>query len=171
MSQHEYASVNEKLDWKKAKNIVAGVDVGAVSTKAMILLDGQAYAISLVTTRVPEESALKAVKAALAKTDMPMEKIQYLVGTGRGRKQVEFAHKTLSEIVCAALGAVHVWGPSVRTVLDAGGQSLRVIQCTEKGRATSFLWNDKCAAGVGRSMDAGCVCPPMNMQAFGGIAQ
>jgi predicted CoA-substrate-specific enzyme activase len=154
MSQHEYASVNEKLDWKKAKTIAAGVDVGAVSTKAVILLDGQPYAISLVFTRVPKESALKAVKAALAKTDLPMEKIRYIVGTGRGRKQVPFAHKTLSEIVCGAAGAVHVWGPSVRTVLDAGGQSCRVIQCTEKGRATSFLWNDKCAAGIGRSMES-----------------
>jgi len=42
----------------------------------------------------------------------------------------------------------------VRTVLDAGGQSCRVIHCTEKGRATGFLWNDKCAAGIGRSMES-----------------
>ena len=153
MSQHEYASVNEKLDWKKAKDIAAGVDVGAVSTKTVILLDGQPYAVSLVTTQVPEESALKAMKTALAKTDLPMEKIRYIIGTGRGRKQVPFAHKTLSEIACAAAGAVHVWGPSVHTVLDAGGESCRVIQCTEKGRATAFLWNDKCAAGIGRSME------------------
>jgi benzoyl-CoA reductase subunit A len=154
MSQHEYASVNEKLDWKKAKSVAAGVDVGAVSTKIVILVDGQPYAVSLVTTQVPEESALKAMKTALAKTDLPMEKIRYIIGTGRGRKQVPFAHKTRSEIACAAAGAVHVWGPSVRTVLDAGGESCRVIQCTEKGRATAFLWNDKCAAGIGRSMEA-----------------
>ncbi len=154
MNEHEYASVNQKLDWKKAKSIAAGVDVGAVSTKAVILLDGEPYAVSLVSTRVPEESAARAIQAALAKTDLPMEKIRCVVGTGRGRKQVPFAHRTLSEIVCAAAGAVRVWGPSVRTVLDAGGQSLRVIHCTEKGRATSFLWNDKCAAGIGRSMEA-----------------
>jgi benzoyl-CoA reductase subunit A len=41
----------------------------------------------------------------------------------------------------------------VRTVLDAGGESCKVIHCTEKGRATSFLWNDKCAAGIGRYME------------------
>ncbi len=154
MSEHEYATVNDKLDWKKAKSITAGVDAGAASTKAVILLDGEPYAVSVVSTRVPKQSALKAMKAALAKIDLPMEKIQYIVATGRGRKQVPFAHKTLSEIVCAAAGAVHVWGPSVRTVLDAGGQSCRVIQCTEKGKATSFLWNDKCAAGIGRSMES-----------------
>jgi predicted CoA-substrate-specific enzyme activase len=153
MSEHEYASVNERLDWKKAKAIVAGVDIGAVSSKAVILLDGQPYAVSHVATRAPQESALKAVNAALAKTHLSLDKIHYIVGTGRGRTQVPFARKRVSEIACGAAGAVHIWGPSVRTVLDAGGQSCRVIHCTEKGRATTFLWNDKCAAGIGRSME------------------
>jgi benzoyl-CoA reductase subunit A len=153
MNEHPYTSVKEKLDWKKVKVIVAGIDVGAVSSKAMILLDGQPYAGSQVPTRTPKESALKAINEALAKTHLTLENIQYIVGTGRGRTQVPFAHKTLSEIACGAAGAVHIWGPSVRTVLDAGGQSCRVIHCTEKGRATAFLWNDKCAAGIGRSME------------------
>ena len=146
--------MNEQLDWTKAKVIVAGVDVGAVSSKAMILLDGQPYAFSQVRTRTPKESASGAINAALAKTGLTLENIQYIVGTGRGRTQVPFARKTITEIACGAAGAVHIWGPSVRTVLDAGGQSCKVIHCTEKGRATAFLWNDKCAAGIGRSMEA-----------------
>jgi len=154
MSEHEYASMNEHLDWTRAKVIVAGVDIGAVSSKAVILLDGQPYAFSQVRTRTPKESAFKAINAALAKTQLKLENIQYIVGTGRGRTQVPFARKTISEIACGAAGAVHIWGPSVRTVLDAGGQSCKVIHCTEKGRATAFLWNDKCAAGIGRSMEA-----------------
>jgi len=149
----EYPSMNEQLDWKRAKAIVAGVDVGAVNSKAVILLDGRPYAVSQVSTRTPKESAFKAINAALAKTDLTLEKIQYIVGTGRGRTQVPFARKTITEIACGAAGAVHIWGPSVRTVLDAGGQSCKVIHCTEKGRATAFLWNDKCAAGIGRSME------------------
>ena len=153
MSEHEYASMNERLDWKKAKVIVAGVDVGAVSSKAVILLDGQPYAVSQVTTRTPKEAAFKAISAALGNTGLTVDKIHYIVGTGRGRSQVPFARKRVSEIACGARAAVHIWGPSVRTVLDAGGQSCKVIHCTEKGRATAFLWNDKCAAGIGRSME------------------
>jgi predicted CoA-substrate-specific enzyme activase len=75
------------------------------------------------------------------------------VATGCGKTQVPFASKTITEIASGAAGAVHIWGPSVRTVLDAGGQSCRIIHCTAKGRATAFLWNDKCAAGIGRSME------------------
>ncbi len=151
---NEYASINEHLDWTRAKMIVAGVDSGAVSSKAVILLDGQPYAFSQVRTRTPEEAAFSAINAALAKTHLKLENIHYIVATGRGRKQVPFARKTITEIACGAAGAVHIWGPSVRTVLDAGGESCKVIHCTEKGRATAFLWNDKCAAGIGRYMEA-----------------
>jgi predicted CoA-substrate-specific enzyme activase len=149
----EYASVNEPLEWRKANAIVAGVDSGAVNSKAVILLDGKPYAFSRVGTRNPKEAAFRAIDAALGETRLKVENIHYLVATGRGRSQVPFARETVSEIACGAAGAVHIWGPSVRTVLDAGGESCRVIHCTGKGRATSFLWNDKCAAGIGRYME------------------
>ncbi|RJX24481.1 MAG: benzoyl-CoA reductase, bzd-type, subunit Q [Dethiobacter sp.] len=150
----EYVIINLKIDWTKAKTVVAGVDIGAVSSKAIILVDRQPYIFSQVRTRIPEESAFRAINAALAKSDLKLENIQYIVGTGCGRRRVPFAHKTISEIACGAAGAVHIWGPSVRTVLDVGGQSCKVIHCTEKGRATAFLWNDKCAAGIGRSIES-----------------
>jgi predicted CoA-substrate-specific enzyme activase len=166
----EYASVNEELDWTKAKVIAAGVDTGAVSSKAVILLDGQPYAFSHVRTRTPRESAFSALNAALGKTRLTLEDIHYLVATGRGRSQVPFAHETVTEIACGAAGAVHIWGPSVRTVLDAGGESCKVIHCTEKGRATAFLWNDKCAAGIGRYMETFADLVNKDVNEIGNIA-
>ncbi|MEW6664489.1 MAG: acyl-CoA dehydratase activase [Thermodesulfobacteriota bacterium] len=149
----EYAAINDELDWTKAERIVAGIDIGAVSSKALILLDGKPYASSQVKTRTAGESGLSAMNGALDKSGLKLENLHYAVATGCGRMQVSFAHDRVTEIACGAAGAVRIWGPSVRTVLDAGGQSCRVIHCTEKGRATAFLWNDKCAAGIGRSME------------------
>ena len=166
----EYASTNEQLDWTKAKRIVAGIDIGAVSSKAVILADGQPYACSCVTTRTPKESALRAMHTALSQTDLKLENIHTVVATGRGRAQVPFAHKAVSEIACGAAAAVHIWGPSVRTVLDAGGQSCKVVHCTEKGRATAFLWNDKCAAGIGRSMESFAGLVKKNVTEIGNIS-
>ncbi|MBW1802461.1 MAG: benzoyl-CoA reductase, bzd-type, subunit Q [Deltaproteobacteria bacterium] len=150
---NEHASINEPQDWTGAEVIAAGIDVGAVNSKAVILLDGKPYTSSRVITRRPKESAFGAINEALANTPLKLENIHYLVATGLGRTQVPFARETVSEIPCGAAGAVHIWGPSVRTVLDAGGESCRVIHCTEKGRATDFLWNDKCAAGIGRYLE------------------
>lgn len=166
----EHASINEQLDWTKAKVIAAGVDSGAVSSKAVILLDGQPYAFSQARTRTPKESAFSAINAALAKTQLKLENLHYLVATGRGRTQVPFARETISEIACGAAGAVHIWGPSVRTVLDAGGESCKVIHCTEKGRATAFLWNDKCAAGIGRYMETFADLVQKELTEIGNIA-
>jgi len=149
----EAASINGGPDWTGARVITAGVDSGAVSTKAVIVLDGTACASSRVRTRRPGESAFDAIEAALAETRLKLENIHCIVATGRGRNEVYFAHKRVSEVACGAAGAVRIWGPSVRTVLDAGGQSCRVIHCTETGRATSFLYNDKCGAGIGRSLE------------------
>jgi activator of 2-hydroxyglutaryl-CoA dehydratase len=41
-------------------------------------------------------------------------------------------------------------GPSIRTVLDMGGQDCKVIKIDDKGKVVAFLMNDKCAAGTGR---------------------
>jgi len=143
----------EPLDGRNGQRVVAAIDVGAVSTKALILLDGKVGALSLVKTRKAKESALNAVNAALDQCHLKLEDIQFAVATGCGRMQVPFAQKTITEVACGAAGALRIWGPTVRTVLDAGGQSCKMIHCTETGRATSFLWSDKCAAGIGRSME------------------
>jgi benzoyl-CoA reductase subunit A len=168
MSKH--ASANKELDWKKAKVIAAGVDIGAVTSKALILLDGQPYASSQVATRTPKKSAFDVINGALSETGLKLEDIHYIVATGCGRTQALFAHKAISEIACGAAGAVRVWGPSVHTVLDAGGESCRVIHCTGKGKATSFLWNDKCAAGIGRSMEVFAGLIKKDLTEIGSIA-
>jgi benzoyl-CoA reductase subunit A len=79
--------------------------------------------------------------------------MDYCVGTGYGRVNVPFADRPITEIACHARGANFIYGPEVRTVLDVGGQDIKVIQCDDKGKVTNFLMNDKCAAGTGRGME------------------
>lgn len=150
----EYNWVNPDLDWKKAKIITAGVDVGSVSTQAVIMLDGELYAFSNMRTGSDSpNSARNAMNWALENTDLNLEDIKFIVGTGYGRVNVPFAHKTVTEIACHARGANYMYGPTARTVLDMGGQDCKAIRCDEKGKVVSFLMNDKCAAGTGRGME------------------
>ncbi|MBI4317228.1 MAG: benzoyl-CoA reductase, bzd-type, subunit Q [Chloroflexi bacterium] len=142
------------LDWRKARSLTAGVDVGSVSSKAVILADGELLAYSnLRTGSGSRDSARKAMDAALDGIGIELEDLDFMVGTGYGRANVPFAHKTLTEISCHARGACYLGGSRVRTILDMGGQDCKVIRCDEKGKATSFLMNDKCAAGTGRGME------------------
>jgi bzd-type benzoyl-CoA reductase Q subunit len=142
------------IDWTTGKIISAGVDIGSVSSQAVVLVDGQLYAYSNTRTGSDSpESAERAMDAALRDTGLRLSDIHCTVGTGYGRVNVPFAQKTLTEIACHALGANFIYGPEVRTILDMGGQDCKVIRCDHQGKVTNFLMNDKCAAGTGRGLE------------------
>lgn len=145
---------NPDLDWKSGTIISAGVDVGSVSTQAVVMVDGKLYCYSNMRTGSDSpESANNAMKWALEGTGLKIENIHATVGTGYGRVNVPFATKAITEIACHARGGNFMYGESVRTILDMGGQDCKAIHCDEKGKVSAFLMNDKCAAGTGRGME------------------
>jgi bzd-type benzoyl-CoA reductase Q subunit len=145
---------NPDFDWKTAQYITVGIDVGSVSSQAVIMADGKIYAYGNMRTGSDSpNSARNALKFALEATDIPEDRMDYCTGTGYGRVNVPFADRSITEIACHARGANFIYGPQVRTVLDVGGQDIKAIQCDEKGKVTNFLMNDKCAAGTGRGME------------------
>ena len=150
----EYRKQMPNMTWKDAKIITAGVDVGSVGSKAVIMLDGEIYAWSVMRTGSnSSDSANKALGWAIEDTGISLKDIHYIVGTGYGRVNVPMANRAITEIACHAKGANYIWGPSVRTVLDVGGQDVKAIRCDDTGKVVSFLMNDKCAAGTGRGME------------------
>jgi bzd-type benzoyl-CoA reductase Q subunit len=145
---------NPDLNWEDADIISAGVDVGSVSTQAVVMLDGEIYCYSSMRTGSNSpDSAKNAMDWALEGTGLTLDKIQYVVGTGYGRVNVPFAKRAITEIACHARGANFIYGPEIRTVLDMGGQDCKAIRCDHRGKVTAFLMNDKCAAGTGRGME------------------
>jgi bzd-type benzoyl-CoA reductase Q subunit len=150
----EYHRVLSNKKWKNKDIITAGVDVGSVGSKAAIMIDGDIYSWGIMRTGSNSpESAKKALNWAMEGTGLTPNDLTYIVGTGYGRVNVPMANKAITEIACHAKGANYIWGPSVRTVLDVGGQDIKAIHCDGTGRVTSFLMNDKCAAGTGRGME------------------
>jgi len=145
---------NPDINWKDGDIISAGVDVGSVSTQAVIMVDGEIYCYSSMRTGSNSpDSATNAMDWALEGTGLTLDKIQYVVGTGYGRVNVPFAKRAITEIACHARGANFIYGPEIRTVLDMGGQDCKAIRCDNRGKVTAFLMNDKCAAGTGRGME------------------
>jgi bzd-type benzoyl-CoA reductase Q subunit len=150
----EYRKSMPNMNWKDAEIVTAGVDVGSVGSKAVIMLDGEIYAWSVMRTGSnSSDSASKALGWAMEDTGITLKDIHYIVGTGYGRVNVPMANRAITEIACHAKGANYIWGPTVRTVLDVGGQDVKAIRCDETGKVVSFLMNDKCAAGTGRGME------------------
>jgi len=150
----EYNWRDENKDWKDAETISAGVDVGSVSSQAVVMVNGEIYAYSNMRTGSDSpDSARNAMNWALENTGMTLDNIHFIVGTGYGRVNVPFANRAITEIACHARGGNYMYGPTVRTILDMGGQDCKAIRCDDRGKVTNFLMNDKCAAGTGRGME------------------
>ncbi len=133
--------------------IVAGCDVGSLTAKAVILENGRmlAGAVRRVAAH-PSASAEAVMRAALASAGLDMGDLAWVVGTGYGRERIAFAGGMESEISCHARGAWKI-RPSVRTVIDIGGQDAKVTRVDENGKVVRYQYNDKCASGSGRFLE------------------
>jgi bzd-type benzoyl-CoA reductase Q subunit len=150
----ETSWVNPDVDWKKGELITAGVDVGSVSTQAVVMVDADLFAYGNTRTGSDSpNSAWNGMNFALEKSDMKMNNLDYTIGTGYGRVNVPMAQQAITEITCHARGANFMYGPEVRTVMDMGGQDCKAINVDERGKVLNFIMNDKCAAGTGRGME------------------
>ena len=134
-----------------------GCDSGSTYTKCVIL-DETGKMVSDVTVRSKINSVVSAeesLNAAVAKVPelKSIKDLTYLVGTGYGRNKVPFADENISEISCHAMG-VHVADPSVKAIIDIGGQDVKGIAVDRDGTVLNFAMNDKCAAGTGRFFEA-----------------
>ena len=131
----------------------AGVDIGSLMTKSVIISNGEVLSsIMLPTGVLPEETGHKAFMESLDIAGLTQDDIKYTVATGYGRITAGYADKTVTEITCHAKGAHYIY-PATRTIIDMGGQDCKVIRIDVNGKVLDFAMNDKCAAGTGRFLE------------------
>jgi len=133
--------------------IVAGIDIGSRAAKAVIMKDSAVIAATIGDTG-PEsvKTSYMTINSAMEGTGLSLDDIDYVVATGYGRVLVPFARENISEISCHARG-INWYYPSVRTILDMGGQDCKAIRCDAEGHIADFVMNDKCAGGTGRFLE------------------
>lgn len=133
--------------------IFAGIDIGSRAAKVVIMKDNKIIS-SAITDTGPEsvKTAYRVIETALKGPGLSLGDLTYVVATGYGRVLVPFANENISEISCHAKG-INWYFPSVRTILDMGGQDCKAINCDGRGLVTNFVMNDKCAGGTGRFLE------------------
>lgn len=130
-----------------------GIDVGSTASKCVILKDGaDIVGKSLVAVGAGTSGPGRAIEGVLADAGMKREELDFVLATGYGRNSLDgLADLQMSELSCHARGATFLF-PEARTVVDIGGQDVKVIEI-ENGQMRNFVMNDKCAAGTGRFLD------------------
>ncbi|MDO4339288.1 MAG: acyl-CoA dehydratase activase [Eubacteriales bacterium] len=150
---------------KMGKGYAAGIDSGSTSTDVVILDKDRKIVTGIIlpTGAGAAIGAERALEEALKSAKLAREDIDALVTTGYGRSVIRDGDKSITEITCHARGA-HYLDPSVRTVIDIGGQDSKVIRIDETGAVENFVMNDKCAAGTGRFLEMMARTLEMNLE-------
>ena len=130
-----------------------GIDVGSTASKCVIMKDGkEIVAKCLVPVGTGTSGPARAIAEVLDNAKMTREQMDFVLATGYGRNSLDgLADLQMSELSCHAKGATYLF-PDVHTVVDIGGQDVKVIEI-ENGMMKNFVMNDKCAAGTGRFLD------------------
>lgn len=137
----------------------AGIDIGSLTGKAVVTRWDDAGMPAeilghhiILDKKNPLATSREVLDGVLEKTGVKEDELAYCIGTGYGRRKVPVANETISEISCHGTGA-HFLVPSLRTIIDIGGQDCKVIRVDERGHLKNFIMNEKCAAGTGRYLE------------------
>jgi (R)-2-hydroxyacyl-CoA dehydratese activating ATPase len=134
--------------------IYAGVDIGSVTTKAVLINDESRIAgfFKQPTGFDRQQSGETCLSRVLAQVGQADVKPAFIVSTGYGRRAFSQAQHTVPEIICHSRGTSYLF-PDARTIIDIGGQDSKVISLDGNGATLKFEMNDKCAAGTGRFLE------------------
>lgn len=135
----------------------AGVDVGSTTIK-IVLTDQQQQLLThyvCPTGSHFHKHTMEALVHLLERENLSRDDLVSIYATGYGRKLFKEADDAVSEITANAVGAWKLGAAKgrVSTVINIGGQDLKIISLDEQGDVTAFTMNDKCAAGTGRFLE------------------
>ena len=128
-----------------------GLDLGSTAIK-MVVLNGEEVINRKHVPTAPGQEVLaqKLIDEALPELGINQKHIKGIVSTGYGKKLFTGANKHVDEITANALGLFKLSRGEVRTIINIGGQDLKVLTLSDTGQIVDFKMNDKCAAGTGR---------------------
>jgi predicted CoA-substrate-specific enzyme activase len=137
-----------------ADPLFCGVDVGASSTKLILIgSDRHVRGRAIRRSGVDYTATARACFAeAASAAEAEVERVRRTVSTGYGRRNVDFADDTRTELTCHGVGCFHHY-PRAITIVDIGCQDNKIIRLDDSGRRVDFKMNRKCAAGTGAFLE------------------
>lgn len=127
----------------------AGIDIGAETTKVVVVDDKQVLAFNIVPSGWDTPSSVRtAFNQALKESRVEEKSITCIGTTGMGGKNTGLEAQYFTDSICNAKGAF--WSfPRARTVIDIGAEQSQAMTLDSEGRIIQYARNDQCAAGAG----------------------
>jgi len=134
-------------------DILAGLDVGHVNTKTVLMRGQEILGYSKVPTGFDVVAAAQtALNHALDTVGISRGELAGIVATGIFRDMLKGpplnVSRTVPEYVADAKGALFL-NKNSRTVIDIGGNIHKAVHYDQNGNLLDVIQNDKCADGLG----------------------
>ena len=154
------------------KKCYLGVDIGSISTKGVVIDDdNNIIASEYLWTEGNPVGAVKRLVSILKKQVGSDYALKGIGTTGSARKLIGLMLGTKAvknEITAHAVGTTSLY-PSVRTILEIGGQDSKIILLNQ-GIITDYAMNTLCAAGTGAFLSSQAKRIGVDINEFGILA-
>lgn len=153
-------------------DLTIGLDLGSTAIK-MVVTDGEKIIHRQCVPTAPGQEVLarKMIDETIESLELNPGRIKGIASTGYGKKLFVEASNNIDEISANALGLFKLSGRQARTVINIGGQDLKVLSLSESGQIIDFKMNDKCAAGTGRFFELVARLLNTPLEHFGRLSQ
>ncbi len=122
-----------------------GIDIGSSYTKYAVINSDNKLLYSNILKTLSRNKEEKEKTQNYISTNFP---IGFACATGYGREHAKNCDITKTEIYCASAGISALYKED-KTIIDVGGEDVKVIKSGEDGKVLDFYMNTKCAAGTG----------------------
>ncbi len=147
-----------------------GIDVGSTAVKVVFVKNGTMVWNKAVPTQPGQQMIVdRLIEEGLHALSIERNNIGKICATGYGRKLIKNVDLIIDEITANAQGAFKLNGENAGTIVNIGGQDVKIIKFDEKGKVVDFKMNDKCAAGTGRFFEMAAVILDTPLNEFGDI--
>jgi predicted CoA-substrate-specific enzyme activase len=150
--------------------VAVGIDLGSTAIKVVLVTEGKIVWKKAVPT-APGQAAIaeRLTAEGLKSLGIPSRQEAATAVTGYGKGLVNGAAKVIDEVSANAFGISLLSGGRARTVINIGGQDVKVIRLSASGKLIDFKMNDKCAAGTGRFFEMAGRILDTPVDAFGAM--
>ncbi len=141
------------------------VDSGARYTKLILFRNIDVLGRKKFLTSYSSSDIEKHVNELLARHGLTFVQINQVIATGSYPEFIGYPnlHFSDSKAVARALNQIN---PQVRTIIDIGFESSRVIKINESGHIIESLLNERCATGAGSFAESLAISLNMTLEEF-----
>ncbi len=126
------------------KTYYLGADLGSSFTKFVVVDDAGDMHFQRTIPTLSRNRELQSLTLAEIHERFP---VAATCATGYGRQKFECDLRK-TELICASAGVSHLH-PVEKSIIDIGGEDIKIIESGPGGEVRHFYMNDKCSAGTG----------------------